>query len=133
MLKKNIYTVLFIGWVLFLTTLSLFSFSGLDTGSIRIPYADKITHFIFYLIFGVLACLMLREKTQGQMELGKAMQWALIAAITYGIIIEVLQYALTQDRMAELGDVVANTLGAFAGVLLIKWYFSKERPLKWKF
>ncbi|MCL6267308.1 VanZ family protein [Flagellimonas myxillae] len=133
MLKRNIYTILFIGWVLFLTTLSLFSFSDLDTGTVDIPYADKITHFTFYLIFSVGGCLALRERTKGNMDLGKAVQWSLFTAIAYGIIIEVLQYTLTEDRMAELGDVIANTLGAFAGVLLIKWYFSKERPLKWKF
>ncbi len=121
------------GWVLFLTMLSLFSISDLDTGSVDIPYIDKVVHFTFYLIFTVLGCMALRERTHGNMDLGKALQWTLVAGISYGIIIEVLQYALTKDRMAELGDVIANTLGAFAGVLLIKWYFSKERQLKWKF
>nr|WP_299383309.1 VanZ family protein [Allomuricauda sp.] len=133
MLKRNIFTLFFVGWVLFLTTLSLFSFSDLDTGTVKIPYADKITHFIFYFIFATLACMALRERSRGQMDIGNAMWYGLVSAITYGIIIEVLQYTLTDDRMAELGDVIANTLGAIAGVLLIKWYFSKERQLKWRF
>lgn len=124
---------MFIGWVLFLTLLSLFSFSSLDTGAVDIPYIDKVAHFTFYFGFAVLGCMTLRERTRGNMDLIKAMQWALVLGISYGIIIEVLQYTLTKERMAELGDVIANTLGAFAGVLLIKWYFSKERQLKWKF
>lgn len=132
MLKKNIFTLLFISWVLFITMLSLFSFSGLDTGTVNIPYADKITHFTFYLIFAVLGCMFLREQTQGKMGLGKTLIIMLLATIVYGIFIEVLQYTTTTTRMAEYGDVLANTLGAIVGVGLIKWYFSKERPLKWK-
>lgn len=118
---------------MFLTTLSLFSFSDLDTGTFQIPYADKITHFGFYFIFVVLAALVFRERTQGNMPLKKVLVWAPLAAIFYGILIEGLQHTVTEDRMAEWGDVLANTIGAFAGVILIKWYFSKERPLKWKF
>lgn len=115
--------------------LSLFSLSGLrlDTGNLDIPYADKVTHFIFYALFGILGCLFLRERTKGKMQLGKAIKRIALSAIGYGIFIEVLQYAVTVDRMAELGDVLANSLGAIAGVGLIWWYFSKERPLKWKF
>lgn len=132
MLKKKIFTLLFIGWVLAITMLSLFSFSGLDTGQIYIPYADKITHFSFYFVFAILGCLFLREQTQGKIKLSKALLLILLLAIGYGIFIEVLQYTITTDRMAELGDILANTLGAFLGIGLIKWYFSKERPLKWK-
>ncbi|MBW8242105.1 VanZ family protein [Muricauda oceani] len=115
--------------------LSLFSFSDmdLDTGGLNIPYADKITHFTFYLVFAVMGCLTLRERTMGKLELGKALIIVLIFAILYGILIEVLQYSLTTDRMAEFGDVMANTLGAFAGIGLIRWVFSKKNPLKWKF
>ncbi len=132
MLKKYIFTLLFISWVLFITMLSLFSFSGLDTGTVNVPYADKIAHFSFYLIFAVLGCMFVRERTQGEMGLSKTLIIMLLIAIAYGIFIEVLQYTATANRMAEYGDVLANSLGAFVGVSLIKWYFSKERPLKWK-
>lgn len=132
MLKKYIFTLLFISWVLFITMLSLFSFSGLDTGTVNVPYADKIVHFSFYLIFAVLGCMFVRERTQGEMGLSKTLIIMLLIAIAYGIFIEVLQHTATAKRMAEYGDVLANSLGAFVGVGLIKWYFSKERPLKWK-
>ncbi|MDC6361469.1 MULTISPECIES: VanZ family protein [Flavobacteriaceae] len=135
MLKKNTYTILFISWVLIITVLSLFSFSevDLDTGKLNIPFADKITHFIFYLVFGILGCFFVRERTNGQAELTKTSWFMLVGAIAYGIFIEVLQYTMTTDRMAEFGDVLANTFGAFVGIGLVRWYFSKERPLKWKF
>ncbi|MEX0312734.1 MAG: VanZ family protein [Allomuricauda sp.] len=113
--------------------LSLFSFSGVDTGGINIPYLDKITHFMFYLIFSILGCLFLRERTKGNLTLGKSTILIGFVAVFYGMLMEVLQYTLTTDRMAEFGDVIANTIGAIVGVILIKWYFSNERPLKWKF
>ncbi|WP_420321574.1 VanZ family protein [Flagellimonas sp.] len=115
--------------------LSLFSFSGLDldAGKMNIPYADKVTHFTFYMIFAILGCLFLRERSRGNIKLGKATILMGFVAVFYGMLIEVLQYTLTADRMAEFGDVLANTFGAIVGVGLIKWYFSKERPLKWKF
>ncbi len=105
----------------------------LDTGSLNIPYADKITHFVFYLTFAFVGSLSLRERTMGNLGLRKTLIIVLFFAILYGILIEVLQYTITTDRMAEWGDVLANTLGAFAGIGLIRWVFSKKNPLKWKF
>lgn len=135
MLKKSIYTILFISWVVVITMLSLFSFSqmDLDIGGLNIPYADKIVHFTFYLVFAFVGSLSLRERTSGSLGLRKTLIIVLIFAILYGMLIEVLQYTLTTDRMAEFADVLANTLGAFAGIGLIRWFFSKKNPLKWKF
>ena len=103
--------------------LSLFSFSDmdLDEGNLNVPYADKIVHFTFYLVFSILGCLLVRERTKGLWSMGKATRVIVVSAISYGIVIEVLQYTLTEDRMAEFGDVVANTLGAFVGIGLIRW------------
>ena len=135
-MRKTIgYTLLFISWVVVITMLSLFSFPAMDfdPGSFNVPYADKITHFIFYLVFGFVGCMSVRERTMGNLGLVKTTSVVLVLAIIYGILIEILQYTLTTDRMAELGDVFANTLGAFAGIGLIRWVFSKKNPLKWKF
>lgn len=121
--------------MLLITMLSLFSFSefSLDTGGLNIPYADKITHFIFHTVFVFLGSLAVRERTRGQIDIKKATTIIAVLSMVYGIIIEVLQYTITTDRHAEFGDVLANTLGAFAGIVLIRWLFSKEKPLKWKF
>lgn len=116
-----------------ITFLSLFSFPDVGPDTDEIPHLDKAAHFVFYFVFALAACLMIRERRNWKIAMKNGIRFSLIAAILYGIIIEVLQNTFTQDRMAETGDVIANTLGAFAGVLLIKWYFSKERPLKWKF
>ncbi len=135
MLRRNIYTFLFLGWAGFITLLSLISFRGigLDTGTLNIPHADKITHFVFYLVFVVLGCMFVRERSGGRIPMGRTTWGVTISAIVYGMIIEGLQYTLTWDRMMEFMDMVSNTLGAFVGLLLVRWYFSGKKQLKWKF
>ena len=51
-------------------------------------------------------------------------------AILYGIAIEILQDLMPFDRAGEILDVLANTLGAIFGSLLIKKYLSRIRKLK---
>jgi len=123
------------GWVVCITTLSLISFQGmgLDTGTLDIPHADKITHFMFYLVFVVLGCMFVRERTKGRISLGRTTGWILLWAVGYGIVIEALQYTLTRDRMMELWDMISNSLGALVGFVLIRWSFSGKKQLKWKF
>ncbi|MEM9361251.1 MAG: VanZ family protein [Bacteroidota bacterium] len=116
-----------------ITSLSLFSFSNMDTGSINIPHADKIIHFAFYFGFVVLGCLSLWEQKGKNTTLKKAIRGMVFGAILFGVAIEGLQYTMTEDRMAELGDVLSNTFGAFVGALAVWWYFTKKEPLKWKF
>jgi len=118
------------GWVVTITILSLFSFSEFDDSGIRIPYLDKITHFIFHLIFVVLGSLFLKEKKGEAFQPNKGIVIILIVAIFYGILIEVLQHIMPFGRAAEIWDVLANTMGAILGGLLIKKYFSLNRKLK---
>jgi VanZ family protein len=130
-LKKHLYTTLFISWVVLITLLSLFSFPDIDDGTgIVIPHIDKITHFTFHLIFVVLGCLFLKEKIGEAFKPNKGILIILIAAILYGILIEVLQYVMPFGRAAEIWDILANTMGALFGGLLIKKYFSLTRKLK---
>ena len=133
MLKRNQYTFFFTGWVGCVTALSLISFGGLglDTGTLDIPFADKITHFVFYFVFVVLGSMFVRERSKGRISLDRTTWWILFFAVGYGIIIEGLQYTLTRDRMMELWDMISNSLGAVAGIVAIRWFFSGKKQLKW--
>jgi len=79
--------------------------------------SDKAAHLLTYFLlagwFGLLAC--------SRIVLG----WTVVALIAYGMIIELLQ-AQTGYRFAEWGDVVANSVGCFAGAAL---YFTPLRRL----
>jgi VanZ family protein len=82
-----------------------------------IGVSDKASHLFTYFLlagwFGLLA--------HDRVVLG----WTLAALIGYGILLELLQ-GLTGYRFAEWGDVVANSIGAVAGVTL---YFTPLRRL----
>lgn len=56
---------------------------------------------------------------------------AIVFAIVYGIIIEVLQLKVTQNREGDILDAIANSIGAFMGAGIIKIMFSEKIPLKW--
>ena len=78
---------------------------------------DKLSHLLTYFLlagwFGLLA--------RSRIVLG----WTIVALIAYGMIIELLQ-GQTGYRFAEWGDVVANSVGCFAGGTL---YFTPLRRL----
>lgn len=126
--KKAVYTTLFISWVLLVTVLSLFDFDPNDEG-IPIPYLDKLVHFVFYLLFVILGGLMWQSGKPMPATLKKTILWVVIAVL-YGLLMEALQDLLPIDRSAEIFDVLANTLGAVMGGLLIKTYFSRTHALK---
>lgn len=120
--------------MVFVTFSSLFSFSGFDTGSyITIPHLDKAVHFVFYFVACVLGVLFIRERTKGRINLIKVLVIMCIVTIVFGIIIEVLQYAITVDRMGDLFDGLANSIGSLCGALSMKFFFSDKRQLKWKY
>ena len=126
--KKTVYTTLFISWVLLVTVLSLFDFDPNDEG-IPIPHLDKLVHFVFYLLFVILGGLMWQSGKPMNSTLKKTILWVVIAVL-YGLLMEALQDLLPIDRSAEIFDVLANTLGAVMGGLLIKTYFSRTHALK---
>ncbi|MEX0290859.1 MAG: VanZ family protein, partial [Flavobacteriaceae bacterium] len=92
----------------------------------------KIVHFTFYLVAAVLGSFAFRERTKGSIGLLKTTLIIGISVIIYGIIIEVIQDRFTVHRSGEFLDVLANGLGAFVGVFVIKLLFSGKRQLKWK-
>lgn len=89
---------------------------GDDMPKIEIPYMDKIVHFG---IFGVLGFLITYEQRRAQLI-------TLILCALYGAMIEVIQLFLPW-RSFEWADMLADTLGAIAGILAAKWLISYAR------
>lgn len=82
-----------------------------------IPFLDKIVHFGMYLILGALATFEFRRITTLYY---KYIVKLLIICVLYGIFIEVVQYFLPW-RGFEFADMIADGLGAAAGIYGIKW------------
>lgn len=93
-------------WTMLITTLSLITIEEPSAFVLQLPFKDKVVHFMFYFVFVILWCLGLKEKTKNFRVK------VLLVAVFYGIIIEVLQHAVTINRTADFYDVLANSLGA---------------------
>ncbi|MFC4097620.1 VanZ family protein [Euzebyella saccharophila] len=132
MLKKNKYKIAFISWMVFVTYSSLSSFEGVDTPGLNIPHLDKAVHFTFYFVASFLGVFCLREFSGRAISKKKVFLIAVLFAIAFGIIIEVLQYALTTDRQGDVWDAFANSIGALAGIMAVKFLFSGNSRLKWE-
>jgi len=98
-----------------LATVSLITLHNLP--SVGISFADKIFHFLAYSIFAVLWYFAfylgfhLKKK--------KAIGYAVILAIVFGMVIEVLQGTLTVSRAFDVYDALANTAGAVIAAIVI--------------
>lgn len=73
------------------------------------PYADKVYHAsAFFLLSAWFAGLFER----------RAYLWLAAAMLVLGIGIEIAQYLMPYGRTAEVGDVLADTVGMVLGLLL---------------
>ena len=105
--------MLLILWLVLVFTLSVIPVSGPKTD---MP-VDKVVHFIMYGLTAVFFFRYLRPKT-GKAKAGFE---SVAIASAYGAAIEVVQYFLPY-RSFSLGDMAANTLGAFAFcIIYIMW------------
>ncbi len=71
--------------------------------------SDKFSHLFTYFLLAGWFGLLARDRVM--------LGWTLAALIAYGALLELLQ-GQTGYRYAEWGDVVANSIGALAGVTL---------------
>lgn len=101
----------------FSLAVSIFIASGsqhLVTEDIYISYSpDKLLHF---LIFGLLATIILRTRNLKQLHLRDLIISVIIVSV-YGFFDEIRQF-FTPNRSAEIGDWIADTVGAITAVSL---------------
>ena len=121
LLSEHKYFFLAVCWTILITTLSLVTIEKTPIFALKVPFKDKIVHFVFYFVFVLLWSLSLKHKK-------KNMFFILLVAIVYGIIIEGLQYAVTKNRTADFYDVLANSSGAIIAYIafpIVMRFFSK--------
>ena len=102
-------------YVILLTILSLANIDGIPTlGS---SYDDKIYHGLAYLLFTLLCFNYLRTTTSNRKKI-----IAICIPFMYGIIIEALQGKLSNSRISDFYDVIANCVGIIIGFFMIVYY-----------
>lgn len=128
--KRHLFAILFIGWMVFVTFSSLYSFEGDDLPTLSIPYADKIVHFTFYFVAIILGALyFLSLDNPWAKTFVKIIKLALLL-IVFGMVIEVIQGALTVNRSGDVFDAMANSAGVAVGFIVILSRFYGQRGLK---
>ena len=76
---------------------------------------DKVIHFLMYLPYPALAFwAFYPEKNEGHFLL-----IVLLIGIAYSGAVEIMQALFTDDRSAEWGDLLANSLGMAAGAVTV--------------
>ncbi len=91
--------------------------------AVSIPGKDKTAHFLFYYVFFILWYFGLSKKS------GAKYFSIILVLITlfYGICMEFLQANFTTSRHADLYDILANTIGAFAGFITVYLVHKKNK------
>jgi len=89
----------------------------------NIPYKDKTVHFFFYFVFVVLWVLSFSRQYSDKRKLRLSV---LLAAVFYGILIEICQGLFTKNRSADILDVLANSAGAATAVLVL-WLINRNK------
>lgn len=80
---------------------------------------DKWVHFGFFFILLWLSCSALYKGDK------KIYLWLIIGAIIYGLLVEACQHYLIKNRSFDVGDWLADTIGALAGIWFYRRYIKK--------
>jgi VanZ family protein len=88
---------------------------------------DKLAHF---LVFGLLATAIVRTPRFKDLRLSSLLMAALIVSAYGGF--DELRQSFTPNRSVELGDWMADTLGALTAVFVYARWHGYRRFLEWR-
>lgn len=115
MIIKNKFSILTALIIMYLSMTSSHTFDKVPI--INIPSIDKLVHFGMYFVLMSVLILENRKALRGTYSL------ILIAFIvlSYGIVIEFMQSALTVTRSGNVYDALADFAGIGVSILLWLW------------
>lgn len=110
-------------WTLFIAYLCLTDFDKLPT--IKIGGLDKSVHFILHFFFTLLWYLYLKSVFKTKWIIA----FVVLLDVAYGSLIEVGQTLFTITRKGDVLDILANSVGTAAAVIviyLVTRFYSRE-------
>ena len=116
-MHKKVRLLAALGYSIALGTVSLITLK--DLPNVGFSFADKIFHFLAYSLFTVLWYLAFSDTFS--LKKTKSIIYAVVLAILFGTVIEVLQDTMTVSRALDVYDVFANALGAIVAAIII-WF-----------
>ena len=118
MLKKpTLIVAITIIYSIALATVSLIKFN--NSPDIGVSFGDKIFHAVSYALLTFLWFMAFLYSFK--LKKKQAIFFAVILSVIFGILIEVLQEAITDSRTLDVYDVVANTFGTLL-ISIVLWF-----------
>jgi VanZ family protein len=84
----------------------------------KMAVSDKGIHFAFYAILALLIALPLRTNTKTAYSFVSVFVAVLVIGFSLGAVIELVQHYYITGRFGEYLDLLANTIGLVAGLLV---------------
>lgn len=128
-LLKGKTTWLVLALIYTCTITVLFFLPGRDLPRLQLPAIDKIAHALMFFLLGVLWIGYLFKTGNFTLDRNNS-TILLLAALLYGIIIEILQGQFALSRSADFYDLLANLVGAVAAIILSKRLWSTTNRQK---
>ncbi|WP_156168856.1 VanZ family protein [Kordia jejudonensis] len=129
-MHKYIFSSLAIVLTLLITFLSLASIE--DGPPLPFSFADKLIHGIFYFTFAISWFIAFTKGKTTPFLSKNALIVSVSFAIIYGIVMEIFQATLVENRQGDWQDALANAVGAIVAGILIKYFISHTIKLKMK-
>ncbi|PZD78762.1 VanZ family protein [Mesonia sp. K7] len=92
-------------------------------------YADKLLHLIAYFGLNLLWLITFLINSNNRKNIFKYFLFISAASIFFGIVLEFLQYGLTNYRTLDVYDALANTIGALLAFVVMFMLRIKIREL----
>jgi len=99
---------------IFIAAISLISLKGVHV--VKISNSDKFGHFFAYFLLSLSWLYAFKDYPRKKFK----KHIIVLLIISYGIILEVLQNALTTYRQADFYDIIANSAGVFFAAVLFE-------------
>lgn len=87
---------------------------------------DKLIHVFFYAVLTLLFIVGFKKQFQYRLLRYFPLRFSFFISLTYGFLIEILQYFVFVGRSFEINDILANTAGTFTGVFLFYLIYGLE-------
>ena len=114
-MHKHLALALVVLYIVTLTAFSLINLGGIP--SLGSSFDDKIYHFGAYMMLTLLLYSYLDA-----VPVKYSILFAILFAASYGILMEISQSLLTESRVSDFYDVVANFFGIIFGAIVIRFY-----------
>lgn len=107
--------------VFFTVIIGILSFISMPTEKMPLSFSDKFLHFSAYF-FLTTAWLY---SIKGFQNFQKKIKYVFLGCFIYGIIIEVLQNAITSHRTGSFLDILANAVGMILAMIIFHLFEKK--------